>query len=272
MTFLPGYDPSATKVAASESGSEGLSPNVWKSVRPDILAGNPDGYFRLQRWDDWLTIDDDPVANDFCTGTRATAGQALINAANLTGATGTVLQVDPASSTDTQGITLQFHNIQLTPKDGFDIVFEARFCVTDAATMPELYAGLCDTSATATISGGAMNATDWIGFYSLASGSVIFGVEDGTQSVTSSAVHTMVNYDTNSDGSEWVKLGFVYHGDQRGGNYYVNNVKGTQSITWSAGPTDVVLWPTFVCQSNGTVDPIMELHWFAVAQVPSDNA
>ena len=277
MPFPGYYDPTATQVAADDIAYAGLSSKLWRDVPQSVLANNPgDGLFELWRPTKWAPLTSDTAANDQATLNILTGGQAVVPAANWTGAIGPVLDVD-SEGTDNQGVeALQFTNMMVTATPGWDIIFEARVQLSDLANIPSTFVGLADAGGAVLKddSGQTYAATDWAGFYQLESAlTAKFAVEDGTLSETDSAVHTFVDAATADDGKDWVKLGFRLtgadsSGSPLGGEYYVNGVKGTQSVDFTVGPVGAIV-PSFGCLASGAADAILHVHWFAIGQVPT---
>ena len=282
MPFPGYYDPTATQVAASKRPYGGLSSKLWRDVPETVVANNPDGnYARMfsgADLADFIALTASGT-NDYVTCTEVNNGTTGLKNA-IAGATGPVLEMDTASTTDLDGHQIQFLKMGVTPTDGWDIYFEARIAQTDiggttVSSSAELFAGLASSDATI-MAGTTPTATDWIGFYTaLADGAVTFGVGDATtRSVTSSAAHTLVDLDQVAAvaqvPSAWVKVGFVLRGTADSGEYYVNGVRGEQSVTWTSAP-DAVVYPSFVCQSNATTDPITYINWFKIAQIRSGH-
>jgi len=271
MPFPGYYDPTATQVTADRIAHQGLSSRLWRNVNQMSIMGNPgEGYFHLQRFGNWLDITTETTTAEATMG-YLTGGQAVRATANYLGAEGPTLAVD-SEGTDNQGVeSLQFNGQLVTPKDGYDIIFEARVAVSTTTNAPSTIVGMVARAdaAVLAINGGAIAADDWIGFTTAESLSCNFSVEDGTLSTSASAVHTFVDMATAADGKDWVKLGFMLRGTANTGEYYVNGALGSESITWTAGP-NVALVPTFGCLSSGSAS-ILRVHWFAVAQVPTEG-
>jgi len=272
MPFPGYYDPTATQVAADRIAHAGLSSRLWRDFPEGAMANNPGhGFYHLENFSEWENLTTTGITAK-ATFTESTAGQVL-NAFGVAGATGPVLALDSEAGGADQGGNLQFLPIGLVPTAGHDIFFEARIAITDAATMPFIYAGLASVN-TAIIDGDPkMAVTDWAGFYHITTTGVLtFGVDGGTtQSITTSTIHTMVDAATSADGTDWVKVGCRINGTAGGGEYYVNGTLGTDTITWSNGP-DTTLYPSFVCQGGAAVDTILYVDWYAVGQIPGTTA
>lgn len=237
---LYGSRSTGTYESITTTNDRGLTPACWRGLDVSVLgSGRQLFYFN----------DFHEYNSSLVTGTQATTGTIAHSVAEY-GA----VEIDCNSTTNGQGFNVQFNGPYVTPAAGELVIFECRLKVADIATGPELFAGLATTDTTI-IASDAVAVADWMGFYSLASNAVYAGVEDGTQSVTSSAVHTLVD-DT------YVKLGIrVHHSNKI--EVYVDGELVQTNLTASAAP-DAILRPSFVCQSNGTTDPILHVDWFAV--------
>ena len=273
---FPGYhDTTAQNVSDDNIAYAGLSSKLWRDVDPNLIQANPGyGYFHMERFDSWVDLTTE-TSNEKATMNYLTGGQAVRPQANYAGAIGPTLAID-SEGTDNQGIeSLQFLGQTVQPTAGWDILFETRVAIEDVANAPSLFMGLAaiDAALLEDSSGQQVSADDYIAFQNDEALTCFFGVEDGTESKTALLVHTFVDMITAADGKDWVKLGFRYKGTGTGGEYYVNGVKGTQSITWTAGPgsdTALTLVPSFAILATGAADAILRCHWYAVAQVPSE--
>lgn len=274
MSFPGSYDPTATQVAAGKIASRMKSSKLWRHVNPMAMQSDP----ALGKY---FIDDNETLAQDFVIATAAAplvsgpkgvsaktdADGALVRTTGLLGAVGTVCDMDSETTTATEGIQIIYGGNSFTPTAGYDIIFEARVC-GGSATLGEYFMGMTSLApGSEIIASGATATQDYIGFYSLAAGAVIFGVSDGsTESVTASAVHTLVNYNTDSDGLHWVKLGCILKGTSGLHEYYVNGVKGTLSTTATLAP-DTAVSPALVSQSDGTTTGNLYVDWVASAQV-----
>ena len=270
---FPGYiDTSAKNVADSKRPFGGLSSALWKHVNESAIANNPgNNYARmfsgadLADWIDLTTT----ANNDYAIGTEATTGATVITN-GVAGATGPVLAIDSEAGGDGQGMEIQFSKMGVTPTDGWSIYFEARIALSDISSgVPDSFAGLASIDTTVMTTAGLPTAANSAGFYTSAAASLNFAVTTGTPSAVDTG-HDMVDLDQ-ADAvaqvpSAWTKVGFRLDGTADGGDYYVNGVKGAESVTWSLGP-DAVIVPSFSCLGSAAVDVLMFINWFKVAQV-----
>lgn len=264
MTFLPGYDTTGL----------GLSPAVWKNVRPDVIAVSPIGFFKIKSdWTDWQDVTPTTAAtttpsaaNNWTTLTNKTTNDGqMIKASSIAGAPGDIISLDSEGGADQEGVEVQFLNEALTPRDGYDIHFEARWALTDIGTPPDTFVGLASSDATI-LAGTTPSATDFTGFYTNASTSLLFGND---VDVTATSLATLTDHATGG-ATSFVKTGFILKETQDGGSYVLNGVPQIEEITW-AGAANAVMYPSFACSATAAVDSIMYLHWYAIAQVPTAN-
>lgn len=191
------------------------------------------------------------------TGTQATAGTGAYIADTVPGLY-SVLEVDCNSPTNGQGYQLQWKGQGVYPEEGMVVYQYYRLRFKDIATGPEFYAGLA-TIDTTLIASDAMSATNWVGFLSLTGGTIKVGVDDGTEDLSDSAIHTMVDGDTTTDGTEIVDLDLRWEVGSKI-EAWVNGVKADLTgIDLANEPDAGFIVPSVVCQSNGTTDPIVHV-------------
>jgi len=228
----------------------GLSTQLWLGLNPDVVGNDPRGgtFFK----EDFNTLN----GTDNYTLTLATTGTFGLSTTEVDG----VGLLASGSTTAGQGGNLQWQGPLVIPAAGKKIIFETRLKVVDAATGPEIFAGLAMIEDTI-IASGAIFTVDHVGFYGVnaVDKELVFACEDtDVATVGSETPHTLVE-DT------YVKLGFVIDG--------VSGVKifvdGTEIVNTTAMdiPEEVVLVPSFVCQSDGTTDPVTHIDWFAVGVI-----
>lgn len=204
--------------------------------------------------DDFYTWND----SDGYVATQATAGTVAAVAA-----VGGAIDLDSNSTTPGQGIQVQSLLRFPAPSAGKKIWFETRLKVTDAIGGAQIFAGL-SVADTTIFASGAVSASDFVGFVqdaadiAAASGKVRLQSSSGT--VAEGSTIDLVE-DT------FIDLGFRVNGVSSV-DVYVNGAL-TQTVDISgtnvAPETDLAI--SFVCQSDGTVDPIMRVDWVrAVAQ------
>jgi len=190
-------------------------------------------------------------ATDDWTLTQAVAGTAAIS----TTAPGT-LDIDSNSVTVTQGVNLQNLNACFVPAANKSIWFEARIQVDEALTA-ELFIGLC-ASDTTIIGTSAMTTNNRIGFQCVTDDGVLLFTSEKNTAGTTTTSGTLVE-------ATYVNVGFYVNGVTSVEGFYNGASVGTAHGT--ANVPIVAMFPSFVCQSGGTNDPVMHLAGYRVFQL-----
>jgi hypothetical protein len=166
--------------------------------------------------------------------------------------------LDCASSTSTQGGNLQWVSLPVAVTASNILGFEVRLKAADIATGPEFFAGV-HANDTTIIGSSAMDGTasSYAGFKSLTDNNVVLPVSaDNVAEEAGATNHTLVD-DT------YVRLGVLIY-KREFVDFYVNGVKTTRHTTRIPAASEV-MYPSFVCQSAGTTDPIVHLDAFRIA-------
>lgn len=184
--------------------------------------------------------------------TQATAGTGAVSAVDP----GTLV-LDSASSTDTQGVQVQRVKSLVIPKAGRTIWMSWECKIADTPDFCQFFGGISEVDTT--IIATSLNSSEnHIGFETVTEdGVLILAGEKATARGTVAAVHTLVD-DT------WVKLGFKVVG-VTSIQAYVNDVAVGDPLATANVPT-VAMYPSFVCQSAGTNDPILHVRGLRVFQ------
>lgn len=217
----------------------------------------PDLLNAYVEFDDFDNFDNTATTGRWVT-TQATAG----TTARIDGAGG-LLELDSNSATQGQGVQIQRTKETFLPAAGKNILFETRLKVTDTVGGVQFFAGLSVLDTTI-IASNAMSASNFIGYVlddakqTANAGAPSFGVDStaGAAELTAAAV-TLVE-DT------WIRLGFLLEGITKL-TPIINGVPGTAVTVTNCPVTEMA--PSFVCQTNGTVDPILLVDWFYCIQV-----
>jgi hypothetical protein len=192
-------------------------------------------------------------ATDDWTLTQQTTGTAAIS----TAAPG-VLEIDSNSTTATQGVNLQNLNACFIPAANKSIWYEARVKVVDTYDKAELFIGLANSDTTI-IGTSAVSTTDHIGFSCVTDdGVLLFNCEKAGVGTTGTG--------TTLAEATYVDLGFHYDGVADTAQAYVNGVAVGSAITTTNIPK-LAIFPSFVCQSGGTNDPILHVQGFRCVQL-----
>ena len=175
-------------------------------------------------------------------------------------AAGGVMLLDSGSSTATQGANLQLGGTTgecFIPAAAKDLWFECRVKVADFSGGPELAIGLANIDTTV-IASSVVSTTDHILFSSVSDdGVVLFNGEKGGTGNTET-------FTTIADGT-WYRLGFHCSGVTTCQAYLNGAATGTALVTANIPILEMV--PTFVCQSDGTTDPILHIDWLRIVQL-----
>lgn len=184
--------------------------------------------------------------------TQATQGTAAIS----TAAPG-VLELDSNSTTATQGATLQRVKSAFVPAAGKTLWFETKIKVVDTYDKAELFIGLSELDTTL-IATSANSSANHIGWQCVTDNGVLLFTSEKAGTGTTSAAVTLSE-------ATYVRLGFKVDG-VTSVQQYINGVAvGTAHAT--ANIPIVALYPSFVCQSGGTNDPILHIAGYRVFQL-----
>lgn len=185
-------------------------------------------------------------------GTQATAGAAAIS----TAAPG-VLEIDSDSTTSAQGFQVQRAKSAFVPAAGKHIWFECRIKVVDTYDKVELFVGLSELD-TSLIAASANSSANHIGWQCVTDdGVLLFSAEKAGAGATKAAA-TIAE-------ATYINLGFYVNGVTEIEQYVNGVLTGTNHVT--ANIPVVAIYPSFVCQSAGTNDPILHVAGYRVFQL-----
>lgn len=253
----------------------GMSPALWGDCPLEMIRHYGMGtYFE----DDFHDL---PTGK--YTATQATAGTwALGDSDSSNYATPTpdqyafgVALADCNSTTQGQGINVQLGGTAgegFVPRAGTSLWFEARIAVADAATGPQLFIGLANTLTTIITSNAITADTNYVGFRSTTNDNILLFAADKTSATSeTTTAGTLLDLEASTTG-RWHKVGFKIYtkfvagsGDVLYAKGYFDGAVLATEMTNLVVPT-VGLRPSFVCQTGGTVDPILHVDWVRVAQ------
>lgn len=234
------YDPTLTA---------GYSAGLWKNC--PLLEYIHDPLIGSYLNESWQSYNAAATTGDYVL-TQATAGTGAISSA----APG-VFELDCNSTTDTQGAQIQRAKSAWVPAAGKDLWFETRIKIVDTYDKVELFVGLSeiDTSIIATSANSSANHIGWECLTD--DGVLVFaGEKAGTRGTASAAT---IAEDT------YINLGFYVNG-VTSITQYVNGVETGTALATANIPV-VALYPSFVCQTAGTNDPIMHIAGYRVFQL-----
>lgn len=236
-----------------------LSPLLWRGCPSieELLVGPRFGY---HFFDQFLFYDG--AGTGRWVETQATSGSV-----EQGDAAGGIITMDAGATTADQGIQIQLAGESFLPATGGkELWYEACLAITN--TSNQFFAGLAveDTTvfasgenSTANHLGFEMNATT---IASDAGDVMFFGEKAGTR-------NTAINVGTPDSGAtNFNKYGFHVYEDK--GvlvcDVFFNNAKNATQIAAANIPLSEMT-PTFVCQAEGTTQPVVTVDWVRVVQL-----
>ena len=234
------YDPTLNSTYTS---------GLWKTCPLLEYAHDPSiGVMLDERFNSYNATDDYTLTQ---AGVQGAAAMSVL-------APGT-LEIDSTSATATQGANVQ-RNISSTcfiPIATQHIWFEARFKIVDTYDKCELFVGLSSTDTTI-IAGSANSSIHHIGFQCVTDDGVLLFTSEKNTAGTTTTSGTLVE-------ATYVNVGFYVNGVTSVEGFYNGASVGTAHGT--ANVPIVAMFPSFVCQSGGTNDPVMHLAGYRVFQL-----
>lgn len=234
------YDPSL---------SSDFQSNMWKTA--PLLEWMHDPSIGVFLNEDFTSYDATATTGDYLL-TQSTTGAAAIS----TAASG-VLEVDSNSTTVVQGANLQRIKAAFVPAAGKHIWFETSIKVVDTFDKAELFVGLSERDTTL-IATSANSSANHIGWQCVTDDGVLLFTSEKAGAGDTGAAATIAE-------ATYIKLGFYVDGITSV-TQYINGVEsGTAKAT--ANVPIVAVYPSFVCQSGGTNDPILHVAGYRVFQL-----
>jgi hypothetical protein len=234
------YDPTLTG---------GYSTNLWKSC--PLLEYLHDPMIGFMIDERWHSYDAAATTGDYVL-TQATQGTAAIS----TAAPG-VLELDSNSTTATQGATLQHNKACFIPAANKHIWAEFKIKIVDTYDKAEIFVGLSELDTTL-IATSANSSANHIGWQCVTDDGVLLFTGEKAGAGATRAAATIAE-DT------YIKLGFYVNGVTEIEQYINGVLTGTNTAT--ANIPIVATYPSFVCQSGGTNDPIMHIMGYRIFQL-----
>lgn len=185
-------------------------------------------------------------------GTAATAGTAAIGTAEPG-----VLVLDSASTTQGQGMQVQRTKSAFVPASGKSIWFEAKVKLVTSLSA-QVFVGLA-AADTSIIASNAMSTNNRIGWTSVTGDGVLLFDTDKAATGGTSTGTTLV-------AGTYQTLGWYYDGDADTVQQYVNDVAIGSAVATARIPK-VVIYPSLVCQTNGTTTPLLHCAGLRVFQL-----
>jgi len=223
---------------------------LWQTCPLWEHLHNPNILFVIE--ENWQSYDAAATDGDY------TLTQSVTGAAAISTTTPGVLELDSNSTTATQGANLQRLKACIIPAAGKHIWAEFKVKVVDTFDKVEMFVGL-SASDTAIIASGVLHSDNNIGWYCDTDNGVLLfsGEKAGVPAAKAAAT---IAEDT------WIRLGFYVDG-VTSIQQYINGVAVAGGTIPTANIPIVAVYPSFVCQSAGTNDPIMHIGPYRIAQL-----
>lgn len=243
-------DPGSRRVSTYDPDLQSVySTNLWRTC--PLLEYIHDPMIGVLLNETWTSYNAAATTGDYVL-TAATTGTAAIS----TAAPG-VLELDSGSTTEGQGATLQRAKSAFVPAAGKHIWAEFRVKVVDTYDKIETFIGLSELDTTL-IASQANSSANHIGWQCVTDdGVLLFTGEKAGAGATRAA--TTLAEDT------YVNLGFYVNGVTEVEQYVNGVLTGTNTAT--ANVPVVALYPSFVCQTGDTNDPIMHIAGYRIFQL-----
>jgi hypothetical protein len=205
---------------------------------------------------------EDFTNNDAATMAGYTVTQATTGTFAMGSEVGGTALADSNSTTQHQGVNVQKLGPCFTPAANKDLWFECRFKVVDTYDKCELFVGLAGVDNTLSPNGNLDAAnTEYIGF----------GIETGGAGTMSfyECKATAELKDATSAIAEatYIQVGFKVTGITAIAAYVNGAAITLTNVVASGIPVTDVMTPSFVCQTDGTNDPILHIDWYRVIQL-----
>lgn len=186
--------------------------------------------------------------------TAATSGSAAMSTAYP----GT-LAIDSGATTSTQGANVQRLKAGFVPAANKSIWAEFRVLFTGVANLNvETFVGLA-ASDTTIIAASAVAVNNHLGWSSVTDDGVLLFDSDKAGTGTTATGLTIA-------ATTWYRLGFFYDGVADTVQQYVDGVAVGSAVATTYIPK-VVVYPSFVCQSGGTDQPVLNVGGYRIFQL-----
>lgn len=243
-------DPGTRRVSFYDPNmSSGYSANLWRTCPLLEYMFDPSiGHYLNESWTSYNAA---ATSGDYIL-TQATAGTAAIS----TAAPG-VLELDCNSTTEGQGVNLQRAKSMFLPAAGKHIWAEFRVKVVDTYNKIETFIGLSELD-TSIVASQANSSANHIGWQCVTDDGVLLFTGEKAGAGATRAAATIAE-DT------YIKLGFYVNGVTEIEQYINGVLTGTNTAT--ANIPIVALYPSFVCQTGDTNDPILHIAGYRIFQL-----
>lgn len=231
-----------------------LTSSLWQTAPLLEFMFDPSIGFMLD--ENFSAYDAAATSGDY-TLTAATSGTAAI----LTTAPGT-LQLDAGAATAAQGVNLQRLKAGFIPAANKSIWAEFNISLTATSppvTKSQLFIGLA-ASDTTIIAAGSQTTNNRIGWQIQTSELMVTTfTADKAGAATTKTGPTLVD-------ATKIRLGFFYDGVADTLQQYVNGATSGTAVA-TANIAKLVMYPSFVCQADGTDRPNLNIHGYRIFQL-----
>jgi hypothetical protein len=247
-----------------EDNNSDYRTGVWADC--PLLAIEADPSLAYVYMEDFLQFeaitDADPPTSASWTwtqGANTNGGAAIIAGA------GGILEIDCESTTQHEGMHAQLAVAPFKLAANKDLWFECRVMVTDTYDKCEFFAGISKLDTTLMKNDGDLDTgSDYVGF----------GVETTLAGVTSFYICKDAAELSDSMGTtgtlpeaDWIRLGFHVDGTTGIHAFIDGDEQTLTNVVYTGIPTTDALSPIFVCQTDGTNDPLLAVDWVRCVQL-----
>jgi hypothetical protein len=225
--------------------------NLWKSC--PLLEYIHDPSIGVLLDENFVSYNAAATTGDYVL-TQATAGTGAIS----TAAPG-VFELDCNSTTQGQGAQVQRAKSAFVPAAGKHIWAEWKFKVVDTFDKVQLFVGLAEID-TSIIASGAISTSNHVGLYIATAGAGV-----ATLAGAKAAAATTKTLVTIAEAT-YIRFGLYFDGvtSVQG---YINGVSVSTALLATANVPIVALYPSLVCQTDDTNDPILHVQGYRIFQL-----
>lgn len=205
-----------------------------------------------------ITDADPPTLN----GWTCTQGGNTLGLLRLIAGIGGHLEIDSESTTQHEGLTMQQTIAPWKLAANKDLWFEAKITVVDTFDKIELFVGIAKIDGTLIKNDGDLDTgSDYVGFGIETTGAGVVSLYECKDAAELSDIVVTIEENTA------IRLGFKITGTTAI-QAYVNSAEVALTNVIASGiPTTDALAISFVCQTDGTNDPLLQVDWVKCIQL-----
>ncbi len=247
-----------------EDNNSDFRTGVWADCPLLAIASDPSlAYTFFEDFVNFYAITDaDPPTS---AGWTWTQGANTNGGVSIIAGAGGLLELDSESTTQHEGMHGQVDVAHFKLAANKDLWFEARVRVTDTFDKCEFFCGIATLDTTLMKNDGDLDTgSDFVGF----------GVETTKLGVTSFYECKDTAELSDSMGTvgtlpedDWIRLGFHINGTTGIHAFIDGDEVALTNVVASGIPTTDALSPVFVCQTDGTNDPLLAIDWVRCVQL-----